>query len=92
MEPTDYAVWFYLVTQAEPASKAVFHKLWSMGAHQVVRGSFRRKSIAKIVSDTEQMKKKTYMSVLNLPLLVELQQYAGKSVLSLTYCPSIIIL
>jgi hypothetical protein len=54
-------------------------------------GSFRRKSIAKIVSDAERSKIHPFMSVRELPLLVDLQQKAGDLVLSIT-CPTIIIL
>jgi hypothetical protein len=32
------------------------------------------------------------MSVLKLPLLVDLQQKVGKLVLSITFCPSVVIL
>jgi hypothetical protein len=40
------------------AIEAVFIKLWSTAVRQVARGvvRFRRKKIAKIVSDTERMK------------------------------------
>jgi hypothetical protein len=63
--------------------RTVFLKLWSVecrwsaAVRQVVRAEVRRrfqKKIAKIVSDTERMKKiHTHMSVLKLPLPVELQ-------------------
>jgi hypothetical protein len=55
-------------------------------------GSFRRKSIAEIVSDTEQIKKMHTICLLKLLLLVELQQEAGELVLSMTACLSVIIL
>jgi hypothetical protein len=60
--------------------------------HQWLADGFGRNSIAKIVSDTEQMKKMhPYMSVLKLPLLVELEQKVGKLVLYKTSSPSVII-
>jgi hypothetical protein len=49
----------------------VFIKLWSTD-HRWSARDFRRKGIAKIVSDTEQIKMHPYMSVLKLPLLVDL--------------------
>jgi hypothetical protein len=53
---------------------------------------FRRKSIAKVVSDIEHVKIHLYMSVLKLPLLVDLQQKVDELVISITYYPSVIIL
>jgi hypothetical protein len=50
------------------------------------------KSIAKIASDTERIKVHPYMSVLKLPLLVDLQQKVDELGLSITSCPSIIML
>jgi hypothetical protein len=50
------------------------------------------KTIAKIVLDTERMKVHPYMSVLKLPLLVDLQQKVGQLIISITTAPSIIIL
>jgi hypothetical protein len=50
------------------------------------------KNIAKIVSDTERIKVHPYMSVLKLPLLVYLHLKVGELGLSITSCPSIIIL
>jgi len=61
------------------------------GGLQRPTGGFRRKDTAKIVSGTELMKN-TYMSVLKLPFLADLQQKVGELVLSITSCPSIIIL
>jgi hypothetical protein len=51
-----------------------------------------KKSTARIVSDTEQMKVHLFMSVLKLPLLVDLHKNVGEVVLSLTSCSPIIIL
>jgi hypothetical protein len=72
---------------------AVFLKLWSTVVCQVVCGGFGRKGITKIILDTERMKNTAiHVCVLKLPLLVELQHKVGESVLSITSCPSIIIL
>jgi hypothetical protein len=49
------------------------------------------KTISKIVSGTEWMRNHTCMSVLKLPLLVDLQQKVGELVLYITSCPSVII-
>jgi hypothetical protein len=58
----------------------------------VVRGSFRRKNIAKIVSDTEEMKNKTIHVCAKTALLVYFQEKVGELILSTTSCPSIILL
>jgi hypothetical protein len=50
------------------------------------------KALQKFVSNTSQMKTQTYISVLKLPLLVDLQQKVGQLVISITSCPSIIML
>jgi hypothetical protein len=55
--------------------------------HRRSAGCFGRKRIAKIISDTEQMK-----NTQKLPLLVDLQQKVGVLVLSITSSSSVIIL
>jgi hypothetical protein len=55
----------------------VFFKLWSTSFHR---------------PDNERMKIHPYISVQKLPLLVDLQQTVGELVLSITSCPSLIIL
>jgi hypothetical protein len=62
--------------------RAVFVKLWSAAICQVVRhgpqaGSFGRKNITKIMSDTEQIKTYTNACLYFLPLLVGLQLKVG---------------
>jgi hypothetical protein len=49
------------------------------------------KSIAKLVSDIKRIKNTLIHSVLKLPLLLD-QQKVGELILSITSCPSIIIL
>jgi hypothetical protein len=51
----------------------------------VGRGGFGRISIANIVSIHP------YLAVLQLPLLVDIQQEEGELVISIIWCPSIII-
>jgi hypothetical protein len=56
-------------------------------------GGFGGKSIAKIVSETERMKNTPiHTSVLKLPLLADLQQKVGESVLATSSLTAIIIL
>jgi hypothetical protein len=55
-------------------------------------GGFGRKRIVKIVSDTERMKNTPILVCAKLPLLVDLQQHVGELLLSISSCPSIIIL
>jgi hypothetical protein len=43
----------------------------------VVRRGFGIKGIAKIVLDAEEMKKRPYISVLKLPLVIDIQQKLG---------------
>jgi hypothetical protein len=65
-----------------------FLKMWSAD-YWWSAGGFGRKSIAKIVSYTQRMKKThPYMSVLKLPLLIDLQREG----LSIASCSTIIIL
>jgi hypothetical protein len=58
----------------------------SPGVPRRSAGGFGKKGIAKIVSDAELLRN---MSVLKLPLLVDLQQKTGELVPSMTSCPSI---
>jgi hypothetical protein len=67
----------------------LFLKVWSAEVRQVVDRRFRKESIAELVSHTELIKNTLYTSVIKLPLLVGLLQ---KVVLSVTSCPTIIIL
>jgi hypothetical protein len=54
---------------------------------------FRKKIITKIVSVTEGMiNTPIQVCAKKLPLVVDLQQKVGKLVLSITACPSVIIL
>jgi hypothetical protein len=55
-------------------------------------GGFGRKSIAKMCQTLNELKLHPYMAVLKLPLLVDVQHKVGELVLSITSCPSIIIL
>jgi hypothetical protein len=56
-------------------------------------GAFGRKSTAKIVSSTVQIKiHTTYISLLKLPLLIDLAQKVCELVLPITSCPFVIIL
>jgi hypothetical protein len=56
-------------------------------------GCFGRKSIAQIVSrHLTNEKRDPHMSVVELPLLVNLQQQVGELVLYVTSCPTVIIL
>jgi hypothetical protein len=66
-------------------------KLWSAD-HRWSTGGFGMKYVAKIVWDTERMKNTPIQICAELPLLVELQQKVGKLVLSISSCPSFIIL
>jgi hypothetical protein len=50
------------------------------------------KALQKLYQTLSKTKIHTYMSVLKLPLLVDLQQKVGKLVLSINACPSINIL
>jgi hypothetical protein len=58
----------------------------------VVHNGFGRKTTAKNVLNTKRMKNAPYMSVLKLSLLVDLQHKVAELIISITYCPSIIIL
>jgi hypothetical protein len=55
-------------------------------------GSFGRKSIEKIVPDTERMKNTPTHICAKTALLFDLQQKVGESVHSINSCPTIIIL
>jgi hypothetical protein len=66
---------------------------WTTGGPLLSEVGFERKSVEKIVSGTERMKNThTCTSVLNLPLLVDLQHKVGALALSVSYCSTIIIL
>jgi hypothetical protein len=58
------------------------------GGHQAVSDE----STAIIVSDTERMNNTPTHVVLKLPLSADLQQKVGELLISITYCPSVIIL
>jgi hypothetical protein len=89
-----YSFASFLCNDYNTVSQTVVHKPPVIhdsltGGPQQSAGTFGRKSIAKIVSDTEQMKIPVhpYLCLLKLPLLVDLQQKV--LVLSITSCPTI---
>jgi hypothetical protein len=81
--------------------KPVFLKLWwsdhwwSAAVCEVVWGSLQavlKEALQKLYQTLNKWNIRTYMSVLKLPLLVDLQQVVRELVLSITSCHSIIIL
>jgi hypothetical protein len=74
----------------------VFLKLWLTAVRQVVRDGAQAVSkdeaLQKWNQTLNEWKIRPYMSVLKLPLLGNLQQKVSELVLSMTSCPSVIIL
>jgi hypothetical protein len=58
----------------------------------VVRRLFRKKKLQKMYQALNVCNIHPYMSVLELPMLVDLQQKLGELVISITSCTSIITL
>jgi hypothetical protein len=62
----------------------------------VVRGGpqtvSEEKALQKLYETFNELKIHPQRSVLKVPLLVDLQQKVGELVISITYCPSVIIL
>jgi hypothetical protein len=55
-------------------------------------GGFERKALQELYQTLNERKIHPYMSVKKLPLLDNLQQKVGELVLSINFCPSVIIL
>jgi hypothetical protein len=64
----------------------------SSASPQKSAGGFVRKSITKIVSDSERMRNTPIYVCAKLPFLVDIQQNVGELVLSIISCSSKIIL
>jgi hypothetical protein len=64
----------------------------SPGGRRRSAGGLGRKSIAKIISDTERMKNTPLHVCAKIALLVDLQQKVGEIVISTISCPSVITL
>jgi len=70
--------------------------IWSSVSQTVVRGGSpsgpqavsEEKALQKLYQTLNELKNTPYMSVLKLPLLVDLQQKVGELVISITSCPS----